>query len=49
MQYDINWEAVKISALSSGKIDKYENLKGKEILTSNQSNKLNNIIEQYWM
>ena len=31
LQYDINKEAAKISALSSGKIDKYENLTGKEI------------------
>ena len=29
LQYDINKEAAKISALSSGKIDKYENLTGK--------------------
>ena len=35
-QYDINREAVKISALSSGKIDKYEYLTGEEILPSNQ-------------
>ena len=34
--YDINREAAKISALSSGKIDKYEYLTGKEILPSNQ-------------
>ena len=26
LQYDINWEAAKISALSSGNIDKYEYL-----------------------
>ena len=31
-QYDINREAAKISALSSGKIDKYEYLTGEEIL-----------------
>ena len=31
LQYDINKEAAKISALSSRKIDKYENLTGKEI------------------
>ena len=31
LQYDINKETAKISALSSGKIDKYENLTGKEI------------------
>ena len=36
IQYDIKREAVKISALSSGKIDKYEYLTGKEILPSNQ-------------
>ena len=37
LQYDINREAEKISALSSGKIDKYEYLTGKEILQSDQS------------
>ena len=42
LQYDINWEAVKISASSSGKIDKYEYLTGEEILPSNQKQ----IIEQ---
>ena len=36
LQYDINNEAAKISALSSGKIDKYEYLTGEEILPSNQ-------------
>ena len=36
LQYDINREATKISALSSGKIDKYEYLTGEEILPSNQ-------------
>ena len=36
IQYDINREAAKISALSSGKIDKYEYLTGEEILPSNQ-------------
>ena len=36
LQYDINREAAKISASSSGKIDKYEYLTGKEILRSNQ-------------
>ena len=35
LQYDINREAAKISALSSGKIAKYEYLTGKEILPSN--------------
>ena len=32
LQYDINREASKISALSSREIDKYEYLAGKEIL-----------------
>ena len=41
-QYDINREAANISALSSGKIDKYEHLTGEEILHSNHSQ----IIEQ---
>ena len=36
LQYDINGEAVKRSALSSGKIDKYEYFTGEEILPSNQ-------------
>ena len=36
LQYDINREAVKISALSSGKLDKYEYLTSEEILPSNQ-------------
>ena len=36
LQYEINREAAKISALSSGKLDKYEYLTGEEILPSNQ-------------
>ena len=36
LQYDINREAAKISALSSGKLDKYEYLTGEKILPSNQ-------------
>ena len=36
LQYDINREATKISALSSDKIDNYEYLTGEEILPSNQ-------------
>ena len=36
LQYDINREAAKISILSSGKIDKYEYLTGKEILSYTQ-------------
>ena len=42
LQYDINREAAKISALSSDKIDKYEYLIGEEILQSNHKQ----IIEQ---
>ena len=34
LQYDINRETAKISALSSGKIGKYEYLAGEEILPS---------------
>ena len=36
LQYDINREAAKISALSSGKLDKYGYLTGEEIIPSNQ-------------
>ena len=36
LQHDINKEAAKISALSSGKIHKYEYLTGKDILLSDQ-------------
>ena len=42
LQYDINREAAKTSALSSGKIDKYEYLAGQKILPFNQQQ----IIEQ---
>ena len=42
LQDDINREAAIISALSSGKIGKYEYLTGEEILPSNQQQ----IIEQ---
>ena len=35
LQYDVNREAAKISALSSGKIDRYEYLTGEEILPFN--------------
>ena len=41
-QYDVNREAAKMSALSSGKINKYEYLTDEEILPSNQKQ----IIEQ---
>ena len=36
LQYNINREVAKISALSSGKIDKYEFLTGEEILPPDQ-------------
>ena len=42
LQYNINREAAKISALSSGKIHKCEYLTGKDILPSDQKQ----IIEQ---
>ena len=42
LQYDINREAAKISALSSGKLHKYEYLTGEDILSSNRQQ----IIEQ---
>ena len=42
LQHDINREAVKISAFSSGKIHKYQYLTGENILPSNQQQ----IIEQ---
>ena len=42
LQYNINREAAKISALLSGKIDKYKYLTSKEILSPNQST----VIEQ---
>ena len=42
LQYDINAEAAKITALSSGKIGKYEHLTREEILPFN----LRQIIQQ---
>ena len=36
LQYDINRQATKISAILSGKIDKYEFLTGEEILPPDQ-------------
>ena len=42
LQYDINREAAKISAVFSGKIDNYEYLTGEEIFSPIQSR----IIEQ---
>ena len=37
MQYYINRETAKISALSSGKIDKYEYVTGEEVLSPDPS------------
>ena len=42
LQYNVNREAAKISAPSSGKLHKYEYLTGEDILPSNQQQ----IIEQ---
>ena len=42
LRYDIDRETAKISALSSGKLHKYEYLTGEDILPSNQQQ----IIEQ---
>ena len=41
LPYDINREAAKISALSSGKIDKYEYLTGEEILPAGKQQMIN--------
>ena len=48
LQYNINREAAKISALSSGKIDKYEYLTGEEILPSNQQQIIEQVIFTYF-
>ena len=42
LQHDINREAAKISALSSGKLHKYQYLTGEDVLPSNQQQ----IVEQ---
>ena len=42
LKYDINREAAKIPAISTGKLHKYEYLTGEDILPSNQQQ----IIEQ---
>ena len=44
LQYDINREAAKISALPLCKIDKYEYLSGKEIKQKKLMYKTNNYI-----
>ena len=45
LQYNINRETAKISPLSSGKIDKYEDLTGERILPYDQSR----VIEQVFI
>ena len=39
LRYDINREAAKISALSSGKIHKYEYLTGEDALNNDEAKK----------
>ena len=45
LQYDISGETARISALLSGKIDKYEYLTGEEMLPFDQSR----TIKQAWI
>ena len=40
LQYDINRKAANISALSSGKLNKYEYLTGEEVPASDQITKI---------
>ena len=47
LRFDINREAAKISALSSGKIHKYEYLTDEDILLSNQQQKIEQAIFTY--
>ena len=47
LQYNINREAAKISALSSGKLHKYEYLTGEDILPSTQQQILEQIKFKY--
>ena len=49
LQQDINREAAKISALSSGKIDKYEYLTGKEILPLGQKRVIEQAMFTYYL
>ena len=48
IQHDINRDAVKISAFSSGKIDQYEYLTGEEILPSNQQQMIEQVKFTYY-
>ena len=47
LQYEINRKAAKISALSSGKIYRYEYLTGKDILPFDQSRIIERAIFTY--
>ena len=48
LQYDINKDEAKISALSSGKSDKYEYFTGEEILPSNQRQTIEQVKFTYY-
>ena len=47
LQYDIDREITKITALSTGKIDKYEYLTNEEILPSDQSRIIEEVKSTY--
>ena len=49
LQQDISGEAAKISALSSGKIDKHEHLTGEEILPSDQRRVIEQVKFTYYL
>ena len=50
LQYDVNREAAKISALSSGKIHKHVYLAGEDMLPSNQQQRIEqkNLLVLLW-
>ena len=48
LQYDVNREAAKVSALLSGKIGKYEYLMGEKILPSGPSKIIHEAKFTYW-
>ena len=48
LQYDINRDAAKISALSSGKIHKYEYHTGEDILPSNWQQIIEQVKSTYY-
>ena len=47
LQYSIKKEAGETSALSSGKVDKYEYLTGEEIFPSNKGQIINQVLFSY--